>query len=378
MVSRKPEGIQTFDLDVTLVGRAAEFFDLPHPVQMRPILLDGPWATLLETRSATSRKMVLRSRGEDLFWKQIPWYSDDPVDTTFRHRVQATAAASGLPVPELLTGRDGTSVHRLGGQSFQMQRFVAGTRWSRSADETSDAFVTLARLHQALDGVRHDGPRADAVEDAHSHLDLLVEQRAACAEVLRFEELARRLLSELSGPVVPRDGGVVHGDWNPWNLVFSGGAVAAILDFDNCHLGDQRRDLAEALLCFHGVQYRKDTTNFSGLPQVPPPQAIAAALRDYASVRLLTDADLAALAQLVAAVAVEISALGLIRGDYHPAEVDALAQWCRACLDSVAALRADDLAPAPDDEQHGTDEHDEAREAAGTDALAGTGDSDHG
>ena len=66
----------------------------------------------------------------------------------------------------------------------------------------------------------------------------MAEAFAAAAETLE----ARRLPERLAG--LPQM--AVHGDFSPWNLLFRGGALSGILDFELAHLDVAAADVAFA------------------------------------------------------------------------------------------------------------------------------------
>ena len=147
----------------------------------------------------------------------------------------------GFPAPELVPARSGADHVELCGRWWIATRGVAGEPF----DDGSLAHVralgaTLGRYHQVV----ADQP-APAVEPA-----LLQELRGRAAEPgidpalrTRAADVAARLTGLL--PELPRT--VVHGGARRGSLVFDGGQVAGVLDFDSAHPDVRALDLAVAV-----------------------------------------------------------------------------------------------------------------------------------
>ena len=110
----------------------------------------------------------------------------------------------------------------------------------------------------------------------------------------------------------------VHGDYNPWNLLFNqSDEVAAILDFDNCDMGPHLHDVAEMLITFSYMDYQNDSTNFSAPRRVGLDQNTASLLlKSYRGVRPFTAAELRCLPFVCISTMIELCSLGLLRRDF--------------------------------------------------------------
>jgi len=351
-VMRKPPRPDYFNFDKALVARLADEFRLGDDIAFRPILLDGAACSLIDVRSATSRKMVLRAGGADLFLKQIPWYCDDAQHIRFTQTFQDAAGAAGLPVPHLLRTQDGHGWLEIADAKYTMTRYVPGHRFAYRKAQAIAAAAELARLHRIgptvethrqYAGSAHAG---DAFRDAAEHVELareIARERAddqALAALEGLEQCATTAREAAAGwESLP--GGFVHGDFAPWNLVFaeapdrSPARVGAIVDFDNAHWGVLIRDLAEAVITFGWVAYDGDSSSFAGhLPGAAQP--FVAAMRDaYETVRPLGGPEAACLPHAAVAVGVEILGLGYLRGDYDAGVLADGRRWLAAVSASL-------------------------------------------
>src|SRR5918911_3060068 len=106
-VKPKPSTPDYFNFDERALVMLADAYGLDGADAFYPILLDGETCTLLEVRSATSRKMMLEDRGRRLFLKEIPWYANDPGQLAWSHALQLRLADEGAPVARIVPSRSG-------------------------------------------------------------------------------------------------------------------------------------------------------------------------------------------------------------------------------------------------------------------------------
>ena len=122
-----------------------------------------------------------------------------------------------------------------------------------SVDEQRQRGQLLATLHadlKSLRGFRQRGRWRRCEEIlADSELDNLLtnqeSQRRDEARILRWHlDQARERI--LGIPLPGRPSMVIHGDFTPWNLHFSGGRLSGILDFELAHCDHRTGDFALA------------------------------------------------------------------------------------------------------------------------------------
>ncbi|MEV6310562.1 phosphotransferase [Streptomyces sp. NPDC051840] len=344
-VREKPRSTTFANLDERALGVIAERYRLRDVDCFLPILLDGNRCTLLEVRSETSKKVVVECAEERYFFKQIPWYCDTPEQVEVSTALQARLRLAGLPVPRLLPTDSGELWTVIGEETYVLFDFSHGLRYGAHPGQLTAAAATLGRLHRAAVHVP-GAPGESVFRLAHDHLDLLGhvaggegrDLGSAPATLRALAEEAERRAGALGFGELPAV--AVHGDYNPWNLLFDeDDAVTAVLDFDNSDVASRLHDLAEALLTFCVLAYREDSTNFARLqPPLPDGGRVTAFLTAYTAVAPLTARERDCLPWAVRAVLVELLALGLIRADLDPDGLPDLDAWLThldACLDGV-------------------------------------------
>lgn len=220
--------------------------------------------------------------------KRRPRGRDDIQRVEFAHAVQEHLAARSFPVASLLTtAREGTSALNMDNHIYEFFRFVEGTRYDGSTEATWEAGRQLALFHKHLVSFDTSERASDAEDHAwgpgkpspwcfhdaalvRRHLKLISsDERTESARrmktvaeelLLRYDKSCARV-NQLGFGSWKRQ--VVHADWHPGNLLFSGSKVVAVVDFDSIRYSPAVTDLANGLLQFSIVGDRPDPTQWS-------------------------------------------------------------------------------------------------------------------
>ncbi|WP_433358853.1 phosphotransferase enzyme family protein [Streptosporangium sp. CA-115845] len=186
--------------------------------------------------------------------------------TLLQHRVTAALAAAGLPVPTPLTTPGGQTLLHVDGEVFTAVSWVEGehvpgTRWS--FQQCRQVGELLGRIHAGLaralpegvGSIRHQVPTPVDARAGFDRYQVLIEERPQLDDFdrLALAQLdARRELLESVSHLRPDDSadlqpaGYVHGDFHQLNLLWRGGRVVAVLDWDR--MGRCRRAYAYELI----------------------------------------------------------------------------------------------------------------------------------
>jgi len=198
-------------------------------------------------------------------------------------------AAEGYPAVALMQRPDGSLWTMVRERPAVIYRAGAGRHvapWELSQRQLADAGRQLARLHVLGWGDLPARENRFSPERMRERMTLLTEllhrsrSRTDHQLLAALEEMEREVRLGLSLPEVPTV--LLHGDWFPDNLLFTGDGVATVLDFEKACEGPAMLDVATALhaFCFDG--------NFAW----PRAQAFIAG---YSSVRGLSRAEREAL-----------------------------------------------------------------------------------
>ena len=110
---------------------------------------------------------------------------DDVYRVAFAHAVQTHLAKRYFPIAPLVTTRDEVgTILQLRGNIYELFKFVGGSRYKGSAEETIDTGRQLAKFHQYLEQFQ---VRVGAVEGELPRLD----DRAGASQDRRVEQFAR-------------------------------------------------------------------------------------------------------------------------------------------------------------------------------------------
>jgi len=217
--------------------------------------------------SRRAPKLLLDTPNGQYLLKRRAAGRDDPFKVAFAHALMGHLRSKGFPVPALVgTCDDHNSMLQLGGRVYEMFAFVEGQRCDNSLEETMRAGHMLARYHQAVaDFVSEWTPPAGSYHNApnvRAGLNAIPTVAAGHESVVgRHGELLRltQLLHEeydLAAKAVTAAGfdewpaTIIHGDWHPGNMLFKGGEVCAVLDFDAARYQPRVIDLAYGMLQF--------------------------------------------------------------------------------------------------------------------------------
>lgn len=206
--------------------------------------------------SRAPKALVVADSGEYLLKRRAPG-KDDPARVAFAHGIVLHLAAAGFPAAPLVPATDRNSMVQLGDRTYELFRFVRGSRYDSSIPQTAESGATLARLHALAANYTPQWPPPPG--SYHNAPVIAGQLRSIPA---RLGDQVRPLTDRLvhtyarAASTVERMGysrwpaQVVHGDWHPGNLLFDRGHVIAVLDFDAARIAPRALDLANASLQF--------------------------------------------------------------------------------------------------------------------------------
>jgi len=291
-------------------------------------------AILITRRSETARKaIVLLDNKQLIFIKEIPWYCSSKDFVVYQTQMLKSLYENGSKVPKIIPSIEGALFTILDyglGESFLLvQDFIVGETWNGSLTEALKASHQLAILHEqmehyykknesiyypvsnsfskslemlkvALDSINEKG--VSNICDFDSYYKYAVDK----IESFR-DEAYREGYSDILFPI--------HGDFNPWNLVFTNDKeVKSILDFDNSALSNPIRDVVEMILVFCVFKYKKNSTRFETAPSFFDISLALAMIKEYFKNSDYKFYDL--MPPLASTVCIELIALAVARYDF--------------------------------------------------------------
>ncbi|OHB68285.1 MAG: hypothetical protein A2Y77_02335 [Planctomycetes bacterium RBG_13_62_9] len=221
-----------------------------------------------------SPKVVVIADQGTFLLKRRPRGRDDLERVAFAHTVQQHLAGRGFPVTELLpTVAEGVTALSLEDHIYEFFRFVEGTRYDSSAEATGEAGRQLAIFHKHLARLPAPPERCEwCFHDSaqvRRHLKLIGSGRRTGSHrkarsvveslLVRYDRASARV-NRLGFASWKRQ--VVHGDWHPGNILFSGDRIVAVVDFDSIRVAPPPTDLANGMLQFSIVGDKPDPADW--------------------------------------------------------------------------------------------------------------------
>ena len=229
-------------------------------------------------RGGLLRPVIETSTGVWTLRRQAPDLTQD--DTRFRHAFMAHLTQAGLPVPTLLPTPEGRTWAIARESVYELQAYIPGEPFAsdESAARVESAASLLGALHQAsaeFSWTPYAWPEdrsAPALAQAYTDLIRQAAERfwagsSVAAGLARVadacdERIAAAAHALSLTPAPPELH--IHGDFQPHNLAFTGGAASALYDFDAARWEQRVYELAYALLFFTGLRWS------DGEPLTPP------------------------------------------------------------------------------------------------------------
>jgi aminoglycoside phosphotransferase (APT) family kinase protein len=252
--------------------------EAPDPRRVREALAaaigSDPGELRLSRIPGGASREVWLAEGSDGRWalRRDPPGAQSFVPLEVEHRVVSAAAEAGVPVPHPLGfepegGRFGTAgfvMEHVGGQSVAPRVLrrdeLAGAR-DRLVSQLAEA---LAAIH-ALDASALDDIPAPEGDPALAACDFWEAQLDEIGEPLPATEAGLRWL-RLNAPPPPSRAVLVHGDYRLGNFIVSEKGLAAVIDWELCHVGDPAEDLG--WLCVRSWRFGNDDRPAAGLGSV--------------------------------------------------------------------------------------------------------------
>jgi homoserine kinase type II len=216
--------------------------------------------------SRRSPKVRIRTRRGEFLLKRRAGGRDDPFRVAFAHDLMIHLAERGYPVPRLVGTRDdNNSLVQFTGRTYELFEYVEGTRYDRTAEAAAEAGAALGRLHDSLEGFESEYRPPVGTYHASREIDSKLSvipamvdavsphsDNAALTRTCDFLSKAYRQAAVRVDQAGYRawPASVLHGDWHPGNLLFNGGRITAVLDFDSARLEPRMADVANAALQF--------------------------------------------------------------------------------------------------------------------------------
>jgi homoserine kinase type II len=263
-------------------------------------------------------KVVVTTDGGRYMLKRRPKGGLDKYRVAFAHDLQRFLATKNFPLPHLIGTRDqNISMLKIGNSIYEVFEFIVGSPYDGGLVATYEAGKTLALYHRLLK--EYHPPWEPPRGHYHSSKGVYGSFKSLARVLLKRESVRSRqrqliaLLKDL-GEAYARaakaannlgmpqwETQIVHCDWHPGNMLFDGGHVVAVIDYDAARIQPRVMDVANGCLQFSMVTGGRDLTTWKENTDQLRAKRF---LRGYDEVNILSKAELAAVPFLMQEVLV--------------------------------------------------------------------------
>lgn len=234
---------------------------------------------------------------------------DDRYRVAFAHAVQQHLKEKNFPVSRLVHTRDEDDTFiEQDNHLYELFEFVNGARFEGRAESVVDAGAVLAKFHRFLSDFPYQPmPPKGSFHDSRpvrGHLKKISSEknngqadgslRKTTESLMTMYNNSSVNVNQLGFDDWPDQ--IVHGDWHPGNMLFSGGKVAAVLDFDSLKVSSTLTDLANGALQFSIVGGRPNPADW---PDYLDQSRLVHFIFGYCEVNMLNNRELQTLPDLM-------------------------------------------------------------------------------
>ncbi len=261
--------------------------------------------------SRRAPKLIIQSQRGKFLFKRRAKGKDDMAKVAFTHQIQLTLASQNFPLPHLFgTREDNNSMLVWESNIYEMFEYIEGTGYDASLDATFHAGKILGLYHKLLQGFRGDyqppqgsyhGAQAIQQSIRSTISSLPIEKRPSAEELTEtvgaLENAYRTCAIEADKLGLQQwQSQIVHGDWHPGNMLFRGGHVVGVIDYDAARLQQRVIDFANGALQFSILGGGDDPTTW---PEYLDRTRFKRFLLGYDSANVISTAELQAVPYLM-------------------------------------------------------------------------------
>ncbi|MGB8225697.1 MAG: phosphotransferase, partial [Sedimentisphaerales bacterium] len=207
----------------------------------------------------------------------------------------------------LIHTRDENTFLEADNHLYELFEFVSGTRFEGKTESVVDAGSVLAKFHNFLRDFSYQPmPLKGSFHNSRAvrgHLkEISSEKNGQADKSLRKTAESLMTMYNNSSVNINQLGfddwpdQIVHGDWHPGNMLFSGGKIVAVVDFDSLKVSSALTDLANGALQFSIVGGRPNPADW---PDYLDQSKLVHFIYGYCEVKKLEDRELKTLPDLM-------------------------------------------------------------------------------
>ena len=288
------------------------------------------------------KQIIISDAGKYLL-KRRARGKDDRYRVAFAHAVQRRLKDKKFPVSDIICTRDEkNSFLELDSHIYELFEFINGARFDGKTESVVDCGTTLGRFHLFLNGfpfqpVPLKGSFHDSSE-VRGYLKKIGSENNSDLSNSTLRKTTESLMTMYNNSSVnvnqlgfddwPQQ--IIHGDWHPGNMLFSGRKVVAVVDFDSLKVSSIMTDLANGALQFSIVGGRPNPADW---PDYLDQSRLTYFLYGYCQVNMLSENQLKTMPDLMIETLIAESVLPIAATGFfiNLSGADFLKMICRKC-----------------------------------------------
>jgi len=172
----------------------------------------------------------------------------------YQQSIMSILKSHDIPVLTLITTKDRRNYSYYKDRFVQINPYVKGNKFSNNLIQIFSSGKMLCKIHKALADIKA-GPLPkwsnypsnriliEGLNKLKNMKDNLTKE-----EIRRADNLYKKVMNKWWGIKINLPETVIHGDWHPWNQLYSNdGTVKCIMDFDFIQRAERVHDVAYAL-----------------------------------------------------------------------------------------------------------------------------------
>lgn len=219
--------------------------------------------------------IVETDKGKYFLKRRNTFFTPDSID--FELKLIEYILSQRFPTPKLIHTTDGALNVSAEGRNWELYEYISGDPFHvDNFDQIKSAARLLARFHKATSGYKTGeeavpnrtidlGGVAGMIDQLKDQVNVELKtstlgsllQPGIMGFIEAQAEIVLNGIQPLSGSLIT----IIHGDFQPSNVIFKGNDAAALVDFGNTAFSYRSYDVAKAILSFSALKPDYDSQN---------------------------------------------------------------------------------------------------------------------
>jgi len=212
------------------------------------------------------KQIIVSDKGK-YFLKRRSKGKTDHNRIEFAHCVQNILKEKKFPVSKIITTKGKNTFLELDNHIYELFEFASGARFDGRIELVENAGLVLAKFHSVLKNCTF--PSMSQRGNFHNS-NFVREHLGKINSENNSDKTTSLLITMYNNSSVNVNNfgfdnwpnAIVHGDWHPGNMLFAGGKISAVFDFDSLNVAPVITDVANGAIQFSIVAGRPDPADW--------------------------------------------------------------------------------------------------------------------